>query len=303
MDYNTENSIGIHIDCLVGVYTVFNDTLDKMDRFIDSVPNSIIIIDETHVYLCDTEERQRFSRLIEDKPNYFIFITRSNLSEFPISMFEYYKLQANIVKGRYINDAVPIYKELERNKTDWNLDVVITEDSKSGYQLFNLMLKDKPIEVLHSSGNLNFNKILNSKELKDIEEKLDKRRLNILLVFDSAAMGAHIGSLLSFINNYSKHNITLLTNESTEHILLMSGVLKNKVNLLELTETYDYANSSVYYSWERYYTKLLEKIISNVLGFSNKTYSKSLLEEPFTSESSLIKIERYLTESPVDRLE
>ena len=50
--------------------------------------------------------------------------------------------------------------------------------------------------------------------------------------------------------------IRILLPESFEYIILASGIIK--VDKTKLVETYNFAESSVYFSWERYYTELLE---------------------------------------------
>ncbi|MBP3297829.1 MAG: hypothetical protein J6M27_14730, partial [Lachnospiraceae bacterium] len=83
--------------------------------------------------------------------------------------------------------------------------------------------------------------------------------------------------------------------ESFEYMILNTYVFGKYLDK-ELTETYDYAESSMYYTWEQYYTGLLQDLCKK---YPNCTYKKerwNALNNMFKSEKFLKEISDQLTD-------
>lgn len=93
-------------------------------------------------------------------------------------------------------------------------DIVITEDSNSGYQFFTQVCKDYDLSCESMNGKSNVFHYLNMHG----NEK-------ILVIADGAAFGSEIDRVLRLIRE--RKNVALYLPESFEWMILSSGVLKN----------------------------------------------------------------------------
>ena len=94
--------------------------------------------------------------------------------------------------------------------------------------------------------------------------------------------------LLAFCR-YRYHTSLLFTPESFEWLLLNSNILNKPYILDILKEPYNYIESSEFFSWENYFTELLNKATreSEVVPYS-KGNNKSI--RMFTTEKNMKKI-------------
>ncbi|WP_051463359.1 hypothetical protein [Ruminococcus flavefaciens] len=78
----------------------------------------------------------------------------------------------------------------------------------------------------------------------------------LLVIADGAAFGPEMGELYLYMQKHPE--VILYLPESFEWLILKSGLIDgNRIaDLLKHTE--DFLESSEYFSWERYYTKLLD---------------------------------------------
>ena len=68
--------------------------------------------------------------------------------------------------------------------------------------------------------------------------------------------------------------------ESFEWLILSSGILKDAEITQILQIPADYIDSKEYFSWERYFTKLLtEKTAGTYLNYTKKTLNKAYLSD------------------------
>ncbi len=190
-----------------------------------------------------------FINCMKNSGNYFVVITRKNNKSFPImpySFKEIYGIETRMVDNRYINtfkSIYPLYKPIIRP------DVLIIEDSKSGFDFFSQVADKYNFICKTSYGNSNIFTVLN--------EYIESNYIgNILIIADGSAFGSYIKKIYELYRKYD--NIYLWLPESFEYLLLCSGMFRNNTTLQEILKSpINYIDCSKYISWERFFTKLL----------------------------------------------
>ncbi|MBO5325023.1 MAG: translation initiation factor 2 [Lachnospiraceae bacterium] len=267
-DYNNYgDDSGVHIECDVECVTVSGL---KWKEQIEKINNSIIFIDEGNAFV----RQKEFAELVDGNSNYFVLISREKLSTLPYSVNEIYGLRRsnkyNNIK-QVFNEAYNIYSDMSI-MGDIKPDILITEDSKSGYQFFNVVANKVNIECKSANGKDNvFNKI--------IELHRQSKDKVILAIVDGAAFGPEMEDIIDYIR--LQNNIVIYTPESFEWLLLKSGILDVADD--KLVNTYDYADSEIYFSWEQYYTSLIIEVTHK----TQYQYSKSMLKKAFLSDRNI----------------
>ena len=103
---------------------------------------------------------------------------------------------------------------------------------------------------------------------------------NICVIADGAAFGAEMMRVHAYIERHS--HIILYLPESFEWLILQSGLLPTHAVQDILRAPENYADSTRFFSWERYFTKILvEKTKDSYLK-----YSKSKLNETYLHEKN-----------------
>jgi hypothetical protein len=129
----------------------------------------------------------------------------------------------------------------------------------------------------HADGKTNVSKRIINKSNSDVT----------LIVVDGAAYGSEMNNTMILINSIPGY--ILFTPESFEWLLLNSNILNKPYILDILKEPYNYIESSEFFSWENYFTELLNKATreSEVVPYS-KGNNKSI--RMFTTEKNMKKI-------------
>lgn len=220
---------------------VYNGSQDAWKSILSDIHKSIIFIDEGYDFIF-TEE---FADLLEASDNYYVLITRKPIRNLPYSIHEIYGIRTT---GKYhfpekvYHEFYPIIEETPLSKDPYDNVTVITEDEGSGYQFFS---KSFHSECTSAKGNSNYYKCLKAMGT-------DKKSL---IIADGAAFGAYVDNILDL--REAGYNISLYLPESFEWIILKSGVVKaNNLNEV-LANPENYIESSVYFSWERFFTDYL----------------------------------------------
>lgn len=246
-------------------------TEENWKLFIESYEERIFFIDEGNTFLATKE----FAEAVRGANHYFVIVSRERLPQLPYSIEEIYGLREGDNAGKYRN-ATHIYNEMYKLYSNHlgqvNVpDVVITEDSNSGYDFFREVYPDKCITA-EGKSNVQ-NKIIGA----DGEQ--------ILAIVDGAAFGPEMQACMELINTSPK-TISLYAPESFEYLILKSGLLNMPKDILE--ETWDYADSAKYCSWEEYYTNELCERTRNSVG----QYSKKHLNGYYITKGSIDKISK-----------
>lgn len=244
--------------------------------------DSIIFIDEGNNFVSSKE----FAESIQNTDNYYVIVTRESLPSLPYSVSEIYGIRNS---GKYghlkqtYNEFYHIY-HLDSETKKIVPDIVVTEDSHSGYQFFSNICSKNGIACMSAGGKSNIFGILG--DIKDGK---------VLIIADGAAFGPEMEKVMRQIA--LMRNAFLYLPESFEWLILRSGLLKDNDISKVLDEPYDYIESKEYFSWERYFTHLLvTKTENNYLK-----YSKNKLNDVYLQENVQRKILEVMDKINFDR--
>lgn len=249
---------GIEVLCKKRCLTINNS---NWEYILNSISECIVFIDEETTIVKSDD----FARKIRGTDNYYVIITRENLPNLPYSVEEVYGIHNS---GRY-SDMRKTYNSFYQLYTTENsvknepVEIVIAEDSNSGYEFFKAVTADD-ISCISAGGKTKIRRLVNENNGK-----------KLLIIADGAAFGSEMGELYRYIQKHPE--VSLYLPESFEWLILKSGLIDGNriVDILQHTE--DYLESSGFFSWERFFTKLL---ISETEG-TYLQYSKQKLNEVY----------------------
>ena len=229
------------------------------------IRDSIVFIDEGNSFVFSDE----FSDTIQKTDNYYVIVTREGLPNLPYSAEEIYGIR---LSGRYgglkqqYNEFYHIYGT-EKGESEIQPDAVITEDSNSGYSFFESVCREIGIETAAAEG-----------KSRILQKAYHYENNNcVLLIADGAAFGSEMGRVIEYMKYHE--NIRLYIPESFEWLILSSGVLKDAEIQGILEEPSVHIESRDFFSWERYFTKLLvEKSKDTFLEYSKKRINPAYLK-------------------------
>lgn len=257
---------------------VFSGDQNYWEPVIHSIQNSIVFIDEDYTFIFSKD----FASAVRDSSCYFVLITRRSLPNLPYSISEIYGIRTS---GRYhfpekiYHEFYPIH-EVFTPSGACSEPILITEDSMSGFQFF--QKAGTSIRCESAEGNANiYNKLLS----------LQKHN-QLIVIADGAAFGAFISVILSFAKAQGK--TMLFFPESFEWLILKSGVISDPEIEGILQHPEDYIESTAFFSWERFFTNLLE---SKTSGDPVKGYKKAKLSHFYLEGRNR---DRILNELPVE---
>ncbi len=151
------------------------------------INDSIVFIDEGNEFIFTDE----FADIIQKTDNYYVIVTRESIPSLPYSVKEIYGIRKSgkygTIKQTY-NEFYHMYN-LENFNHKVKPDIIITEDSNSGYQFFKSVSDESDIRCISANGKSNiFSNVLSivSKQKTD----------NVLIVADGAAFGAEMEKII-----------------------------------------------------------------------------------------------------------
>lgn len=233
--------------------------------------DSIVFIDEVSEFVSSKD----FASNIQKTDNYYVIVTRESLSALPYSANEIYGIKNS---GKY-GSLKQTYNELYQLYTGGGFtkevqpDVLLTEDSNSGFHFFDSICKEHQLICMSAKGKSNIFSYLT-------ERGQDK----ILVIADGAAFGAEMDKMMKLIE--IRDDIALYLPESFEWLVLKSGIIHDSEIHLILDAPYDYVESNTYFSWERYFTELLMKKTEGTY----LQYSKRFLNAVYTQTEIADKV-------------
>lgn len=231
---------------------------------------AIIFIDETASFL----RTKSFAEHVRGSDNYFVIITRDDLDMLPYSVEEIYGLK-NVSDSSKYKAYKKVYNEMYKlyNLSNINENVapdqVITEDTNSGHECYSEIYGD----ICCAAGG--------KTKVYECIRTSDKQ--SILAIIDGAAFGSDIGKVMGYLGVSGKKCV-LYAPESFEYLLLKADIID--VPQVILDETYDYADSQKFFSWEEYYTDYLVQNTQN----TPFRYGKTRLNESYKSPRIIEKI-------------
>jgi|GEM_PF-6490 len=260
---NLGNASGIEIECDAPC-TVLEGNMWQM--LLKNLSGNIIFIDEENQFI----RQQEFAELVKASDNYFVIITRENLYNLPYSVEEIYGLYSS---GKYQNTK-QIYQEMYHiyplnQDLSCKPDKIIVEDTNSGYEYFKAISKEKNIVCESAGGKTKIFAML---------EQLKAETESICVIADGAAIGPEMDALYKM--SVEKGNIKLYLPESFEWIILSSELLEDKEIKDIMDKPENYIESQEYFSWERFFTKLLvDKTAGTYLKYQKGKLNPTYLHE------------------------
>lgn len=232
---------------------------------LSGIQDSIVFIDEGNEFVKTID----FAEVIQKTDNYYVIITREALSALPYSVEEIYGIRKSGKYGTLKQSYHEFYRiyGAETYKDMVEPEIIITEDSNSGYQFFEQICRDNHLECRSMNGKSNVFHHLNM-------HKNEK----ILVIADGAAFGSEIDRVLQLIKG--RKNIALYLPESFEWMVLSAGILKSNEIGQILDDTSDYVESKDYFSWERFFTSvLIGETKGTYLAYAKKKLNPAYLKE------------------------
>ena len=208
---------------------------------LQNTSQTIFFIDEENAFL-KTEE---FASMIRGSDNYYVLITRENLYNLPYSVDEIYGLHQS---GKYF-DTKKVYQEFYHiysasSELPVHPQKIICEDSNSGYDFFKTVSKEHSIACESAGGKSNLFALVKQETNRET-----------CIIADGAAFGPEMNRLYARTLKYK--NIHLFLPESFEWLILNSGIISGNDVRAILDAPEEYIDGKEYFSWERFFTKLL----------------------------------------------
>lgn len=244
---------------------------DWEDRF-PRISNSIVFVDEGNRFVSSPA----FARAIMGSDNYYVLITRENLYQLPYSVDAVLKLKTTTSRFRttYVR-SYPHYEYLEAPADQLQrTDVILTEDSNSGHEMFSQIARRYAIQCDSADGKSNI--------MLKLMQSGDAR---VLIVADGAAFGAEMEKVYSF-HKLHPGKVTLYLPESFEWLILKSGILGEHTPTDILENPALFIDSREFFSWEQFFTHLLRELTNGTY----MQYSKHHLNEFYLQQGNIEKV-------------
>ncbi len=239
-------------------------------RDISDLENSIIFIDEGHSYVFS----QDFAKAIRNSSNYYVIVTRERLENIPYSVDEIYGIRISGKYGEFKSSYHEFYRLYENIPLGKSVSVgrVITEDSNAGYHFFAEIATNNGLTCQAAADKSNV--------ATAIMDCMDP----VLVIADGAAFGPEMERITELMK--IRDDIFLYLPESFEWLILQSGLISRE-NLQEImAKPYDYIDSEKYFSWEQFFTEVLQDVTNGTVY----QYKKSKLNPVYLHESNKMKI-------------
>lgn len=229
------------------------------------ISDSIVFIDEGNEFIKTLE----FAGEVQKTDNYYVIVTRESLPALPYSVEEIYGIRTSGKYGALKQSYHEFYRLYGTDVYEKrvNPEIVITEDSNSGYQFFKQVCQENQLDCESMNGKSNVFHYLNI-----------HKNESVLVIADGAAFGSEIDRVLHLIKE--RKNVALYLPESFEWLVLSAGIFKdNSVNEI-LQNPFDFVESKEYFSWERFFTAvLIEKTKDTYLAYAKKKLNPVYLGE------------------------
>ena len=246
----------------------------RWEENIRSIHDSIVFIDEGEKFTLSED----FANAVKNSDNYYVIATRASIFNLPYSINEVYGIK-NVSGNRYqgtkrlFSEFYPLCDvDVDRIQKP---DLVIVEDSNSGYQFFDNFFSKHGIECVSANGKSNIYRELISREYRAA-----------LVIADGAAFGPEIERVLSL---KKARSLILYLPESFEWIVLNSKIIKDNDIDTVLAEPNKYIESEKYFSWERFFTAVLtDKTNGTYLQYNKSSLNPAYLQE--NEQSAIIDV-------------
>ena len=269
---NGEQS-GVSISCKVPCVVL---TATNWETNLKSYSESIVFIDEGEPFVSS----QAFASAVKKSSNYYVIASRASLFNLPHSVSEIYNIKNT--GGNKYNGTKRTYSRFDRiypgNYIDSNRpELVIVEDSHSGFDFFSSICKEVGTPCISANGNSNIYAMV-----KDAPEK------TILVIADGAAFGPEMERILSL---QKSKNVSIYLPESFEWLILESGIITSHQVPEILDSPSQFIDSEEFFTWERFFTYLL----TNSTADTYLAYNKHKLNPVYLQEKEKNLIVKAMT--------
>ncbi|MBR2188739.1 MAG: translation initiation factor 2 [Eubacterium sp.] len=207
-----------------------------------SLRQQIIFLDEENTFI----KSQEFAEEVRRSDCYFVLVTREDLPNLPYAVDEIYGIHTS---GRY-HDTRRVYQELYRIYSAEEFeapvipDRIVVEDSGAGYDFFSNVCREKQVRCESAGGK------------SGLKKKADNCGDGItVMIADGAAIGPEMNELFQLMQRYP--NVKCYLPESFEWLILKSGLINGSEIAEILKRPEDFIESSLFFSWEQFFTRLL----------------------------------------------
>ena len=238
-----------------------------------AIHDSIVFADEGSAFISS----QEFAHEIQRTDNYYVLVTREYLPTLPYSVNAIQGLKKTTSRFKHTyNRAYPIYDSLKAGNVQLDsVEKLLTEDEASGYQLFAKIGEKYGKDCIAAAGNGNIKRKL-----------LPLKNEKILVIADGAAFGPQMNDIYSMMQTVNA-SFKLYLPESAEWLILKADVIGQPDTLAILEQPENYIESREFFSWEQFFTALLEQRTENIPYMK---YDKDELPAFYLEEGNLQKI-------------
>ena len=232
---------------------------------LNATHDSIVFVDEGSTFVSSLD----FARAIQHSDNYYVLVTREDLSTLPYSVNAILELKKTTSRfKRTYNKAYPVYDSLTASNVQLEgVEKLLTEDANSGYQLFTKVGEKYGIVCIPAAGKNNIKQ-------KIFPMKSEK----VLIIADGAAFGSEIDRVMQLMGG--KDQVVLYLPESFEWLILKAKVVKSKWADQVLEKPWEYVESKTYFSWERFFTAvLIEETNGSYLAYAKRKLNPAYLND------------------------
>lgn len=238
---------------------------------LSGIRDSFIFIDEGNAFV----RSEAFARAIQGSSNYYVIITRENLYQLPYSVNSILKLKKTGKRQKTYVRSYPLYDHLDDPvESITSVQEILTEDSNSGHEMFVHIGKQNGVACISAQGKSNV-----------FSELAAHTSNQVLVIADGAAFDAELEKIHQLMELHPKH-ISLYLPESFEWLVLKSGILGGQTPDMLLRNPAENIESSLYFSWELYFTDLLVTLTKD----SILHYSKRHLNPAYLQPGNVAKI-------------
>ena len=173
---------------------------------------SVVFIDEGASYLASRD----FAATARETDNYFVIFNRESLHELPYSVEEIYEIRTS---NRY-HTFEKLYRRHDgyvysngRNRRKAPANVLLTEDSRAGLQLYQQLYEGTKVRCESAGSNTGIFSWLHANHQE-----------GVFVIADGAAFGAEMDRVMKLAKQYPEQ-ITVCLPESFEWLILQSGIV------------------------------------------------------------------------------
>ena len=241
------------------------------------IRDSIVFLDEGNAFV----KSEAFARAIQNSSNYYVIVTRESLHQLPYSVNAILKLKTTGRRGKTYVRAYPQYDHLADPVGEISrIQEIVTEDSNAGHEMFDHIATKNHISCISAQGKSNvFSQLVN------------RTADRVLVIADGAAFGSELEKIYRLMEA-QPNKITLYLPESFEWLVLRSGILGSQTPKEILEHPSDNIESSLYFSWEQYFTDLLIQLTHDTVLH----YSKNRLNPSYLQPANVAKVLRAMQE-------